>query len=353
MSTLVQAFKSAVDFRQLALETHDLDRNGKVLCPAHDDHSPSCHIYPGGFKCFSCGARGDHVDWLKLIHNLSTVDAIKELERRAEGYVPTPAPRPAAAAPRLRSTNFKPVASNVLAQHWQLASQFSHVPPSMEGRGFAFEELEYLGFAALGDDAAFPVTGPDGVVLALKRRYAKPYQGQRYRYTTPGHGTPAWCSPGFSDYDRMLVVEGELNAMACFLAAPQLAVMGVAGTGGSLHLRAFEGRTVYVYADGDGPGQKARADWAAQALRVGALKVFVLEPWAMDACDVAGKMGREALAELLTRSRETASMFDAVSCFDAKGVCIKHKPSLTQKPALMFSCKGFSGRPHLRGKPCL
>lgn len=353
MSVNVQALKSAVDFRQLALETHDLDRSGKVLCPAHDDHSPSCHIYPDGFKCFSCSVRGDHVDWLKLVHDLSTVDAIKELERRAGGYVPTAALRRAAAAPRQRSTSFKPVAFDVLTQHQRLASHLSRVPSAMEGRGFTPINLKHLGFAASGDDAVFPVTGPDGVVLALKKRYARPYRGQRYRHTTPGYGTPAWCSHGFLKHDEVLIIEGELNAMACSLAAPQLAVMGMAGTNGAPHLQVLHGRTVYVYADGDEPGRKARVKWAAQALDAGAVKVYMLEPWHSDACDIAGGEGRAALAELLTRSLETASMFDAVSCFDAKGVCIKHKPSLTQKPYLMFSCNGFSGRPHLKGKPCL
>ena len=43
---------------------HDADEPvaGKILCPFHDDHSPSLHIYPGvedpHYHCFACGAHG-------------------------------------------------------------------------------------------------------------------------------------------------------------------------------------------------------------------------------------------------------------------------------------------------------
>src|SRR5262249_7736105 len=40
---------------------------GKILCPFHDDHRPSCHIYADHFYCFVCGAHGDHIDWLREV----------------------------------------------------------------------------------------------------------------------------------------------------------------------------------------------------------------------------------------------------------------------------------------------
>jgi len=115
----------------------------------------------------------------------------------------------------------------------------------------------------------------------------------------PGHGTPARCSPGFLERDTVLIVEGELNAMACYLAVPHLGVMGVAGAGGALHTEVVGGRKVYIYADGDNPGQRARDKWAAQALKAVAVEVYVLEPWPADACEIAGNEGRSALRERL------------------------------------------------------
>lgn len=112
--------------------------------------------------------------------------------------------------------------------------------------------------------------------------------------------------PGFLEHDQVLVIEGELNGMAAWLAAPELGVMAVAGTNGALHLEALKGRTVYVYADADDTGQKARDRWAAQALEAGATKVYTLAPWPADACDLAGKEGRPALRERLTLSMAEA-----------------------------------------------
>ncbi len=214
------------------------------------------------------------------------------------------------------------------------------------------DDLKALQIAAYGQDAVLPITGPDGCTLALKRRFAEPGYGPRYRYTTPGHGTPAWCSPDFGKGD-VLIIEGELNGMICYLTRPELSVMGTAGTGGALHLEVLRGRTVYVYADGDAPGQKARDKWAASALSAGAAKVFVQGPWPLDACDLAGKEGRAALRERLTGSLETAKAFRALRSFGAKGCALNDLRLAQGKPDLGHSGSGFSSKPKLGGKPCL
>jgi DNA polymerase len=53
--------------------------DGKVRCPFHEDGTPSCHIYPDHFHCFSCDAHGDHVDWLMQADGLSREQAIEQL----------------------------------------------------------------------------------------------------------------------------------------------------------------------------------------------------------------------------------------------------------------------------------
>jgi DNA polymerase I-like protein with 3'-5' exonuclease and polymerase domains len=45
--------------------------SGKVRCPFHDDANPSCHIYDDHYHCFSCGAHGDAIDWLREVEGLS------------------------------------------------------------------------------------------------------------------------------------------------------------------------------------------------------------------------------------------------------------------------------------------
>jgi hypothetical protein len=44
---------------------------GKILCPFHDDHSPSLHVYDDHYHCFVCGAHGDAIDWLRQVEGLS------------------------------------------------------------------------------------------------------------------------------------------------------------------------------------------------------------------------------------------------------------------------------------------
>ena len=361
----VAAFKAAVAFRELVSETHDINRNGKVLCPVHDDHNPSCHIYPNSFYCFSCGVHGDAVDWLKAVYNLSTAEAIRELEQRAGGVVVATLPRALVKVVK-SAPAFKPVAPKALEYHYRQAAQLCRVPLSMAGRGFTLADLQTLGFCAERDDALFPVLGPNGTVLNIKRRKARPRTKNDRYVGLEGHGSPAWCSPGFLSHDEVLVIEGELNAMACSLAQPELAVMGVAGSGGKPHLEALKGRTVYVYGDGDDVGQEARDKWAAQALEAGAREVYTVEPWSMDACDIAGREGCTALQQQLDRSLKNAHSFSAGKSFGASATAPKDLRLPQQKPDLMFSSRGFSfkpkidtspkigrGVPVLGGKPCL
>jgi DNA polymerase I-like protein with 3'-5' exonuclease and polymerase domains len=53
--------------------------NGKILCPYHDDHQPSLHIYRDHYYCFVCNARGNHIDWLRDVVGLSYDAAIEAL----------------------------------------------------------------------------------------------------------------------------------------------------------------------------------------------------------------------------------------------------------------------------------
>jgi DNA polymerase family A/CHC2 zinc finger/Toprim domain len=52
---------------------------GKILCPFHDDRRPSLHVYNDHFHCYTCGARGDHVDWLMMIENMTRDEALHML----------------------------------------------------------------------------------------------------------------------------------------------------------------------------------------------------------------------------------------------------------------------------------
>jgi len=54
--------------------------NGNVLCPFHDDHTPSLHIYADHYRCYVCGAHGNQLDWLMLVEGMDRATALHTLE---------------------------------------------------------------------------------------------------------------------------------------------------------------------------------------------------------------------------------------------------------------------------------
>lgn len=215
--------KSQIDFRSLVAETHTVKAD-KALCPAHDDHTPSCHIYDNHWHCFSCCASGDVITWVERVQGITTADAIRILRERVGGTYLRPS-RP----------------------------QVSVTPKQPTGAVYTVVEA--------------------GMLEIHGRRAARLNKGP-----------------------KALVIESELNGMASWLACPDLGVMGAAGTSGSIYADALQDKTVFVYADGDDVGRAARDRWAEDAIKAGAARVYVLEPWEMDACDIAGKLGRTELA---------------------------------------------------------
>ena len=92
----IPKLKGAYSLRTLVEETHVINREGKVLCPFHEDRNPNCHIYKEQYYCFSCQAKGDHIDWLGQVHRLDKATAIQALARRANGSTPEARRRPSA-----------------------------------------------------------------------------------------------------------------------------------------------------------------------------------------------------------------------------------------------------------------
>jgi hypothetical protein len=53
--------------------------DGKIICPFHDDNTPSLVIYDDHFHCFVCGAHGDAIDWLMMIEGMNRKEARQHL----------------------------------------------------------------------------------------------------------------------------------------------------------------------------------------------------------------------------------------------------------------------------------
>ena len=94
--------------------------SGKINCPFHDDNTPSCYIYPDHYYCFGCGARGNHLDWLRNAEGLSDAAAIEVL---LNWHGPVTSPRPEAGAEQKRAlalqlwAEAKPIAGTLAVRY--------------------------------------------------------------------------------------------------------------------------------------------------------------------------------------------------------------------------------------------
>ncbi|HSX01666.1 MAG TPA: CHC2 zinc finger domain-containing protein [Candidatus Saccharimonas sp.] len=70
-------------------------RHGKyVMCPVHDELTPSCRLWPDGrYLCLGCGATGDIVDyvqWLSTWYRHRPLRTVRDLKRLLEPLMQKP-----------------------------------------------------------------------------------------------------------------------------------------------------------------------------------------------------------------------------------------------------------------------
>ena len=85
---LISRIQQANDIVEVVSEYMSLDKRGKEfigLCPFHTDHRPSMYVSPVKqiFKCFACGAGGDVLKFVQMKENLTFVQTVERLARRA------------------------------------------------------------------------------------------------------------------------------------------------------------------------------------------------------------------------------------------------------------------------------
>jgi DNA primase len=71
------------------------DKNNRIRCPFHEDHTPSMQIYPqtNTFCCFSsnCSAgTGDVIQFIELMEKCSKHEALAKASALAQGHQPLP-----------------------------------------------------------------------------------------------------------------------------------------------------------------------------------------------------------------------------------------------------------------------
>ncbi|MEF2837898.1 MAG: CHC2 zinc finger domain-containing protein [Oscillospiraceae bacterium] len=78
--TMYETIKTAVPVKQAA-EHYGLkvSRNGMACCPFHNDRHPSLKLNEDYFFCFGCGAKGDVIDLVARLFDLSAYEAAQRL----------------------------------------------------------------------------------------------------------------------------------------------------------------------------------------------------------------------------------------------------------------------------------
>lgn len=96
--TIYETIKAAISVKQAA-EHYGLKagRNGMACCPFHNDRHPSLKLNEEYFFCFGCGAKGDVIDFVARLFNLSSFEAAQKL---AADFGLDPKPPTATALPK-------------------------------------------------------------------------------------------------------------------------------------------------------------------------------------------------------------------------------------------------------------
>ena len=78
--TIYETIKVAISVKQAA-EHYGLkvNRNGMACCPFHNDRHPSLKLNEDYFFCFGCGAKGDVIDLVARLFDLSSYEAAQKL----------------------------------------------------------------------------------------------------------------------------------------------------------------------------------------------------------------------------------------------------------------------------------
>ena len=95
---LFATIKAAVPVKQAAKHYGlKVNRNGMACCPFHNDRHPSMKLNEDYFFCFGCGAKGDVIDFVAKLFDLSSYEAAQKL---AADFGFDPKPPTAAALPK-------------------------------------------------------------------------------------------------------------------------------------------------------------------------------------------------------------------------------------------------------------
>ncbi|MCX6485642.1 MAG: DNA primase [Rhodoluna sp.] len=334
----------------------------KGLCPFHGEKSPSFGVSATKnlWHCFGCGEGGNLFQFLNRIDSLNFVEAVEKLATRV-GYTlnyeeggetnPNHAIRArvleansfaakffaerladAEAEPGrqfLQGRGFDQAAATHFGVGWA-PKGWSALTDHLKTLGFSEDELVTAALASKKEKGAYdrfrgrliwPIRDSTNAVIGFgARKISEDDQGPKYLNTSE---TPVYHKSSvlygidlakreISKTQRVVVVEGYTDVMACHLAGITTAVATCGTAFGDDHIKilnrilvadAAKPAEVIFNFDPDEAGQKAAMRAFASAQKFNALTFIAIGPEGLDPCDLRKERGDSAIVDMIATKR--------------------------------------------------
>lgn len=325
----------------------------KGLCPFHDEKSPSFNVRPmqGFYHCFGCGEGGDVYKFLQQMDSISFYEAVEKLAARV-GFELTyedggPAPDQGqrsrileanlAAAffyqsqlmtddgipgrDFLKGRGFDKAAAETFGVGFA-PKGWSNLTDHLKKSGFTIEELVTAGLATKSERGAYdkfrgrliwPIRDSTSQVIGFgARKLFDEDQGPKYLNTSDTlvyHKSSVLygidlAKKEISKQQKIVVVEGYTDVMACHLAGITTAVATCGTAFGDDHIRILNrmlsaekdtpAEVIFTF-DPDAAGQKAAMRAFNDSHKFSAQTFVAVGPDGLDPCDLRSEKGDDAV----------------------------------------------------------
>lgn len=333
----------------------------KGLCPFHQEKSPSFNVRPlqGFYHCFGCGAGGDVYKFLQEMESLSFYEAVENLagkigytltyeagskgvdqgqkarileaNQAAAKYFQEQLMTDAAIPGRdfLKSRGFDKAAADLFGVGFA-PKGWNNLTDHLKTLGFTEEELLISALASKGERGLFdkfrgrliwPIRDTSNQVIGFgARKLFDDDQGPKYLNTseTPVYHKSAvlygidLAKKDISKSQRVVVVEGYTDVMACHLAGVTTAVATCGTAFGDEHIRILNrmlaanvdkpAEVIFTF-DPDEAGQKAAMRAFADAEKFHADSFIAVGPDGLDPSDLRVQKGDEAVRLMIENKK--------------------------------------------------
>ena len=333
----------------------------KGLCPFHDEKSPSFNVRPmqGFYHCFGCGEGGDVYKFLQQMDSISFYEAVEKLAARVGfeltyedgGSAPDQGQRSrileanAAAADFyraqlmtddaipgrdfLKGRGFDKNAAETFGVGFA-PKGWSNLTDHLKKLGFSIEELVTAGLATKSDRGAYdkfrgrliwPIRDSTSQVIGFgARKLFDEDQGPKYLNTSDTlvyHKSAVLygidlAKKDISKQQKIVVVEGYTDVMACHLAGITTAVATCGTAFGDDHIRILNrmlsaekdtpAEVIFTF-DPDAAGQKAAMRAFNDSHKFSAQTFVAVGPDGLDPCDLRSEKGDEAVRLMIENKK--------------------------------------------------